>query len=88
MISDLAADKMVATDLIHVFREGAAPTSYNDSDVNLFGLTREEQDICYCCYALLTGREDAAAWITQGKRLEALAGEAMKTLETGKKYRI
>ena len=86
MISDLAADKMVATDLVHVFRKDAAPTSYDDSDVNLFGLTREEQDICYAAYALTTGVESIEQWIAQSEHLAHLVRAALETLHTGRKY--
>lgn len=88
MITDLAADKMLTTDQIHLFADGEAPRSYTDFDVNLFGLTLEQQNICYACYGLMTGMEDPDAWIAQGTHIAALVDAALAVLRTGKKFKV
>ena len=86
MITDLVADKVVVTEQIYVFNSGKHPTTYTDSDINLFGLSLEEQDICYACYALIDGREDPYTWMAQSNRLITLAEAALNTLTTGRKF--
>ena len=86
MISDTAADKVVAQDKVYLFNSGKHPVTFTDNDVNLFGLTMDEQDICYACYALIDGREDAEEWKKQGERLTGLVEGALLTLKTGCKF--
>jgi len=86
MITDLAADKVLIQEQVHLFNAGKNPISFTDHDVNLFGLTMDEQDICYACYALIDGREDAEVWKRQGEHLRELVAGAMTSLQTGSKF--
>ena len=86
MASDMVVDNVVVQEQIHVFNNGKNPETYTDDDVNLFGLSLEDQDICYAIYALLDEREDKAVWIRQEQRLLALIKGALATLRTGEKY--
>ncbi|MEG1516273.1 MAG: hypothetical protein RSD95_15410 [Clostridia bacterium] len=86
MMTDLAADKVLVQELVHVFSAGKHPVSYTDHDVCLFGLSMDDQDVCYACYALIDGKEDSAAWKEQSERLRILSEAALNTLKTGKKY--
>lgn len=86
MITDLAADKMLNQEQVHLFNSGKHPVSFTDHDVNLFGLSIDEQDICYTCYALIDGREDAEEWKQQGDHLKVLVEGSLFSLRTGKKF--
>lgn len=86
MITDLAADKIIPSDQIYVFNEGKDPVTYTDHDITLFGLSLEDQDLCYACYDLITGREDPIKWKRQSEHLEQVSAAAMETLGTGRKY--
>lgn len=88
MITDAAADKVVAQEKVYLFNSGKHPVSFVDNDVNLFGLTIDEQDICYACYALIDGREDAKEWKKQSEHLKELVEGALLTLKTGCKYTV
>ena len=86
MITDLAADKVIVQEQVHLFNSGKDPISFTDHDVNLFGLTMDEQDICYACYALIDGREEAEEWKRQGEHLRSLVEGALLSLKTGCKF--
>ena len=86
MVTDLAADKVIIQEQVHLFNFGKNPVSFTDHDINLFGLTMDEQDICYASYALIDGREDAEEWKMQGEHLARLVEGALLTLKTGCKY--
>ena len=86
MASDMVVDNVVVHDQIHVFNNGRHSTNYTDDDINLFGLSLEEQDTCYAIYALLDNREDKEAWKRQEQWLIPLVAGALSALRTGEKY--
>lgn len=86
MASDMVVDNVVVQEQIHVFNDGKNPVTYTDDDINLFGLSLEDQDICYAIYALLDGREDKEEWKRQEQHLLPLIDGALETLRTGRKY--
>ncbi len=88
MISDTAADKVVRQEKIYVYSQDAGESCYSDFDVNLYGLSLDEENVCYACFALMTGREDLDAWEKQAMRIRALAKAALETLDSGKKYTV
>ena len=88
MICDRATDAVVAKEQIYLFNDGKDPIIYTDDDVNLFGLTLEQQDTCYTIYALLDGREDGENWKAQVCHLRQLTEGALQSLKSGKKYII
>lgn len=86
MACDMVVDNVVVQEQIHVFNNGKNPTTYTDDDVNLFGLSLQDQDTCYAIYALLDGREDKEEWKRQEQHLIPLIKGAMSTLRTGEKF--
>lgn len=86
MITDMVADKVIVQEKVYLFNSGRNPVSFTDHDVNLFGLTMDEQDICYACYALIDGREDVEEWKKQGEHLRGLVEGALLSLKTGEKF--
>lgn len=86
MITDLATDKVIIQEQVHLFNSGKHPTSFTDHDVNLFGLTMDDQDACYACYAIIDGKESADAWKKQKEHLEKLVEGALWSLKTGHKF--
>lgn len=86
MITDLATDKVIIQEQVHLFNSGKNPISFTDHDVNLFGLTMDDQDACYACYALADERENADLWKAHEKYLEKLVAGAFWSLKTGQKF--
>jgi len=88
MISDTATDKVVDSKQIHVFTDNQNPVCYTDFDVNLYGLTLEEQDIAYACYGLMTGIENKETWLAQADHIREVVAGAMNALHTGRKFSV
>lgn len=85
LVSDMVIDNVVIHDQVHLFNDGKNPIAYTDFDSSLFGLTLDQQDICYAIYGLIDGREDKEAWKQQEPHVEALVAGALESLKTGKK---
>ena len=86
MVTDMIADNVIIQQQVHLFNSGKDPVAFTDNDPNLFGLTLEEQNICYAIYALIDGREDREDWKNRIPHLNRLVDGALACLETGKKY--
>ena len=86
MASDMVVDNVVVQEQVHLFNNGKYSVNYTDDDINLFGLSLEDQDICYAIYALLDNREDKEEWKRQEKRLKCLVEGALSAIRTGEKY--
>ena len=86
MVTDMVADNVIIQQQVHLFNSGKDPVAFTDNDPNLFGLTLEDQNICYAIYALIDGREDREAWKNRIPYLNKLVDGALACLETGKKY--
>lgn len=85
MVTDMVADNVIIQQQVHLFNNGKDPVAFTDHDVNLFGLTLEDQNICYAIYALIDGREDREEWKNRIPHLNRLVDGALECLETGKK---
>lgn len=86
MVTDMVTDNVIIQQQVHLFNGGKDPVSFTDHDVNLFGLSLEDQNICYAIYALIDGREDREAWKNRVPHLNHLVDGAMECLKTGQKF--
>lgn len=86
MISDMAADSVIVKEQVHLFSEKEKHMAFSDADVNLFGLSMDEQDTCYAIYSLLNKLENQNEWKDREAYLVHLVDGAMSSLRTGKKY--
>lgn len=86
MVTDMVADNVIIQQQVHLFNNGKDPVAFTDHDPNLFGLTLEDQNICYAIYALIDGREDRQEWKNRIPHLNRLVDGALACLETGKKF--
>ena len=84
-ICDMVTDNSILQEQVHLFNDGMNPIDYTD-DMLLFGLPRDEQDLCYAIYGILSEHEDREAWKARVSHLTELVNEALATLKTGKKY--
>lgn len=86
MVTDMVTDNVIIQQQVHLFNNGKDPVAFTDHDPNLFGLTLEDQNICYTIYALIDGREDRQEWKNRLSHLNHLVDGALACLETGEKF--